>query len=173
VLVSDTVGFIKKLPHDLVASFRSTLDEAREATLLLHVVDASDPAWRAQHEVTRAVLSEIDAGDIDTVLVLNKCDQVDAATFEALGMEFPDAVRMSAKRPEDVRALRDFIVARFEAQWPERTYTVPYDRGAVVGEIHRAGRVTREDWDDRGAHLTVRAPAPALARIDALLAPRA
>ncbi len=170
ILVSDTVGFIKKLPHDLVASFRSTLDEAREASLLLHIVDASDPAWRAQHEVTRAVLAEIEAGDIDTVLVLNKCDQVDAGAFEALGLEFPEAIRMSAKNPDDVRRLRDAIVARFERGWQERTFQVPHDRGSVVGEIHRAGRVVHEDWNESGAELRVRAPASALARIEALLA---
>jgi len=173
VLVSDTVGFIKKLPHDLVASFRSTLDEAREASLLLHIVDASDAAWRAQHEVTRAVLAEIEAGDIDTVLVLNKCDQVDAATQEMLALEFPDAVRMSAKDPGDVRRLRDLIVAHFERSWHERTFRVPHDRGAVLGEIHRAGRVVLEEWDDDGALLTVRAPTAALSRIDTLLAPKA
>jgi GTP-binding protein HflX len=75
-LVSDTVGFIKKLPHDLVASFRSTLDEALEASLLLQVVDAADPVFRAQMQVTREVLDEIGAGDVPWILVLNKIDKV-------------------------------------------------------------------------------------------------
>jgi len=71
ILVSDTVGFIKKLPHDLVASFRSTLEEAKDASLLLHLVDGSDPAFRDQYQVTRQVLAEIDAGDNPSLLVLN------------------------------------------------------------------------------------------------------
>src|SRR6185436_10691540 len=76
ILVSDTVGFIKKLPHDLVASFKSTLDEALEASHLLHVVDASDPSWQAQLEVTREVLEEIGAGEVPSTLVMNKIDRI-------------------------------------------------------------------------------------------------
>src|SRR5277367_5949744 len=77
VLASDTVGFIKKLPHDLVASFRSTLDEALEASLLLYVVDASDPTHESELEVTRAVLHEIGADEGPSLLVLNKIDRVE------------------------------------------------------------------------------------------------
>jgi 50S ribosome-binding GTPase len=76
ILVSDTVGFIKKLPHDLVASFRSTLDEVLEASLLLQIVDAADPVSRAQMQVIREVLDEIGAGDVPRILVLNKIDKV-------------------------------------------------------------------------------------------------
>ncbi|MFN7146690.1 MAG: GTPase HflX, partial [Myxococcota bacterium] len=89
ILVSDTVGFIKKLPHDLVASFRSTLDEALEASLLLHVVDASDPTFRQQYEVTREVLAEIGADEVPSRLVLNKIDRMDAEGREALRVEYP------------------------------------------------------------------------------------
>ena len=88
VLVSDTVGFIKKLPHELVASFRSTLDEARDAELLLHVVDAADAAFPAQIEVTRAVLDDIGAQG-PRLLLLNKIDRVDAARREALRRRVP------------------------------------------------------------------------------------
>ena len=75
ILVSDTVGFIKKLPHDLVASFKSTLDEALEASLLLHVVDALDPTFASQLEVTRGVLAEIGADEVPAELVMNKVDR--------------------------------------------------------------------------------------------------
>ena len=85
ILVSDTVGFIKKLPHDLVASFRSTLDEAREAALLLHVVDAADPAFPAQIAVTEQVLAEIDAAGAPRLLVLNKIDKLDDAQPRRVG----------------------------------------------------------------------------------------
>ena len=104
ILVSDTVGFIKKLPHDLVASFRSTLDEALEASLLLQIVDAADPVFRAQMQVTREVLEEIGAGDVPWILVLNKIDKVAQTEREELLKEFPAALLVSAKDPADVGA---------------------------------------------------------------------
>ncbi len=99
VLVSDTVGFIKQLPHDLVASFRSTLTEALEASLLLFVVDASDPTYEAQLEVSRSVLREIGADAVPSRLVLNKMDRVDAAGRAALMEKHPDAILLSAHAP--------------------------------------------------------------------------
>src|SRR5205085_6585696 len=115
VLVSDTVGFIRKLPHDLVASFRSTLDEALEASLLLFVVDASDPAHESQLEVSRSVLKEIGADVIPSRLVLNKIDRVPEADRAALHAKHPDAIFVSAKSPQDVAMLRETIIAFFEA----------------------------------------------------------
>ena len=102
VLVSDTVGFIKKLPHDLVASFRSTLAEALEASLLLFVVDASDPTYESQLEVSRHVLREIGADVVPSRLLLNKIDRVSEAERAALREKHPDAILLSAKSPEDV-----------------------------------------------------------------------
>src|SRR5690606_14551591 len=110
ILVTDTVGFIKKLPHDLVASFRSTLDEAKDADLLLHVIDAADPAHADQLAVTREVLAEIGADSVETWLVLNKIDRVDDAGRAVLADRYPRALQLSAKRPADVAALRDRLV---------------------------------------------------------------
>ena len=108
VLVSDTVGFIKKLPHDLVASFRSTLDEALEASLLLFVVDASDPTYESQLEVSREVLREIGAEVVPSRLLLNKIDRVSEADRAALRAKHPDAILLSAKSPRGCRrAARD------------------------------------------------------------------
>ena len=171
VLVSDTVGFIKKLPHDLVASFRSTLDEAREATLLLHVVDGSDAAWRAQYAVTRQVLSEIDAGDLPSLLVLNKRDRLDEAAREDLAVEEPDAVQVSALDPVSVRALRDRILTELERGMVDGELRVPYARGGVSAEIHRDCRVLDESWDEFGAQYRVRALPGTLARLRSLLEP--
>lgn len=95
ILISDTVGFIKKLPHDLVASFKSTLDEALNASLLLYVVDSADPAFKSQLEVTQKVLAEVGAQDIPARLVLNKVDQLSPETLENLKTEFPEADRKS------------------------------------------------------------------------------
>ena len=105
VLVSDTVGFIKQLQHDLVASFRSTLTEALEASLLLFVVDASDPTYKAQLEVSRSVLREIGADAVPSRLVLNKKDRLDATVRAALMDKHPDAILLSAHAPGDVNAL--------------------------------------------------------------------
>jgi GTP-binding protein HflX len=169
ILISDTVGFIKKLPHDLIASFRSTLDEVRDASMLVHVIDASDPAHSAQMEVTREVLREIGADALPWLVVLNKIDRVDAATEAALTALHPDALLLSAKRPEDVARLRDRLVAFFEREMVEEEVTVPYSRQRVVGDIHSSCRVLAETYDERGTHLRVRAHPSVLARLRAAL----
>src|SRR5213078_1415759 len=97
ILVTDTVGFIKKLPHDLVASFRSTLEEAADADLLLHVIDAADPAHADQIAVTREVLREIGAEELPVWLLLNKIDRVEPAGRAALADHYPAAIQLSAK----------------------------------------------------------------------------
>jgi GTP-binding protein HflX len=169
VLISDTVGFIKKLPHDLVASFRSTLDEARDADLLIHLVDASDPAFPAQLEVTRDVLREIDATGAPRLLVLNKIDKVDAETRERLAVEWPDAVQLSAKDPDDIGKLRQRIVAFFERDMVEEDLVVPYAKQRVVGEAHSSCRVVEESHDEHGTRLRVRARPEVIAKLRANL----
>ena len=156
VLVSDTVGFIKKLPHDLVASFRSTLDEAMNASLLLFVVDASDATFRSQLEVTRTVLGEIGVDTSSSRLILNKCDRLDARELAALRAEFPDAIQLSAKRSADIAVLRDLLVGFFEADMIDAELFVPYARGAMIGKIRAELRVLGERHDDEGTTLSVR-----------------
>ncbi len=168
ILVSDTVGFIKKLPHDLVASFRSTLDEALEASLLLQIVDAADPVFRAQMQVTREVLDEIGAGDVPWVLVLNKIDKVAPGGREELRKEFPAALLVSAKDPEDVGRVRDAIIGTVEADMAEVDLIVPYNAGGAIGEIHKV-HVISESYEGDGVHYRVRAPGSAVDRIRALL----
>jgi GTPase len=168
ILVSDTVGFIRKLPHDLVASFRSTLDEALEASLLLQIVDAADPAFRAQMQVTREVLDEIGAGDVPWLLVLNKIDKVAQPDREALAKEFPAALLVSAKDPADVGRVREAIIGTFEADMTEAELVVPYDAGSAIGEIHKV-HVLSESYEGDGVHYRVRAPKAAIDRIRAML----
>ena len=168
ILVSDTVGFIRKLPHDLVASFRSTLDEALEASLLLQIVDAADPAFRAQMQVTREVLDEIGAGDVPWLLVLNKIDKVVPTEREALGKEFPAALLVSAKDPADVGRVREAIIGTFEADMTDAELVVPYDAGSAIGEIHKI-HVLSESYEGDGVHYRVRAPKAAIDRIRAML----
>jgi GTP-binding protein HflX len=165
LLVSDTVGFIKKLPHDLVASFRSTLDEAHEASLLLYVVDASDPTHESQLEVTRNVLREIGADAVPSKLVLNKCDRLDEAAVAALREAYPDAVTMSAKDARDVDRLRAVIVDHFERAMQDEEFVVPYAKQRLVAEMHEEARVVSETYDESGARVRVRALPSTLARL--------
>jgi GTP-binding protein HflX len=172
VLLSDTVGFIDKLPHGLVASFKSTLDEALEAGLLAQVVDASDPNWARQLEVTTEVLGEIGAADVPRLLVFNKIDRVgdldaEARTTQALLARWPDAVVMSARRPEDVAHLRARLVAFFARDLVEDDLHVPYDRQQLRGEIFAACEVLGERYTDDGVVFRVRAPQALLEKLRA------
>ncbi len=165
VLVSDTVGFIKQLPHDLVASFRSTLAEALEASLLLFVVDASDPTYEAQLEVSRSVLREIGADTVPSRLVLNKMDRLDAAARAALVAKHPDAILLSAHAPEDVSALRDTIIAFFEAAMVEDVLVLPYAKQGLIGEVYETARVLSEEHNETGRVLKVRGLPGAITRL--------
>jgi GTPase len=165
VLVSDTVGFIKKLPHQLVASFRSTLDEAQEASLLLFVVDASDPTFREQLRVTQEVLGDIGARDIPSRIVLNKRDRLDESSMASLRREYPDALMISAHDRGDVRFVRDELVAFFDGAPVEEQLFVPWTQHGVVQKIHEAGRVLSEKHGEEGTELVVLASPAAFARI--------
>ena len=170
VLVSDTVGFIKKLPHDLVASFRSTLAEALEASLLLFVVDASDPTYQSQLEVSRSVLREIGADAVPSRLLLNKIDRVSAADRVALRAMHPDAILLSAKSPEDIAALRDTIIEFFEAAMVEDQLMLPYAKQGLLSDVYENARVLSEDYDAEGRIMKVRGLPGAIARLRRTLA---
>ncbi|MFO0659341.1 MAG: GTPase HflX [Polyangiaceae bacterium] len=157
VLVSDTVGFIKKLPHDLVASFRSTLDEALEATLLLHLVDGSDPTWRSELQVTRDVLAEIGADRVDTTLVFNKADQIDEAEQKLLRREFPGSLVVSSRNPDDVARLRQYIIDFFDQRMVDAEILVPYSQQKLVSELHEQAHVIKEDYREDGVLVQFRA----------------
>jgi GTP-binding protein HflX len=187
ILVSDTVGFIKKLPHDLVASFRSTLDEAREASLLVHVVDASDPAWREQLQVTRDVLAELgvhvrvwsnandpitthrDAGERPCLVLLNKMDKLDDEARAAVQLELPDAMLASARDDASLADVHARIVSFFEASMEDAELFVPWAKQRVVSAVHESARVLSEEHGETGTTLKVRAPAMVLGRIRAQL----
>jgi GTP-binding protein HflX len=165
ILVSDTVGFIKKLPHDLVASFKSTLDEALEASLLLYVVDSSDPTHEQQLNVTKGVLREIGADAVPSMLVMNKTDRLSNHQLAIARKDHPNAVFLSAKAPEDVARLRQTLIDWFEAAMEEGEIVVPYAKRNLMGEIYESARVVEETWDEVGAKLTLRAPEGVLARL--------
>jgi GTP-binding protein HflX len=158
VLVSDTVGFIKNLPHGLVASFKSTLDEALEASFLAHVVDASDPGFERQLAVTEEVLDEIGAKDVPRLLVFNKIDRGGDET--ALRAKHPGCIVMSARREGDIAKLHDAIAAFFQRDLVEAELFLPWAAQNLRGEIFATCKVLEERADGEGAFLRVRgAPA--------------
>jgi GTPase len=161
VLVSDTVGFIKNLPHDLVASFKSTLEEALDASLLLHVIDASDPGFERQLEVTDKVLEEIGAQDVPRIRVFNKIDHVGdtAAQAEreaALRIKFPDCLVLSARRAGDIAMLHAAIVGFFQKGLVEAELFLPWSAQQSRNEIFSNCQVLKERADDEGAFLHIR-----------------
>jgi GTP-binding protein HflX len=169
ILVSDTVGFIKKLPHDLVASFKSTLDEASEASLLLHVVDASDPSWQGQLAVTRDVLAEIGAHSVPSRLVMNKVDCLSDEALLVLRREQPEAWFLSAKRPTDVADLRQKIIAFFESSYVHAEVLVPFSEQRLLAEMHATMNVLGTRYEEAGVFVDVRGEAAALDRLGARL----
>lgn len=170
ILLSDTVGFIKKLPHDLVASFKSTLDEALSASLLLFVVDAADNSFRSQLEVTRKVLAEVGVGDTPSLLVLNKRDRISEAQAVELSKEFPDAMLISTRNQEDLLELRNRVVAFFETNMSDEDIFVPYTVAGVVGEIRGKMRVLSESYSEGGVTLKVRGRSEDFSRLRKMVA---
>jgi GTP-binding protein HflX len=160
ILLSDTVGFIEKLPHDLVASFKSTLDEALEASLLAHVVDASDPHWAQQLEVTSEVLREIGAGDLPRLIVFNKLDKVEheQELIRELELHHPGCICVSARRPDDVARLRQAFIDFFARQLDEMELRIGWADQAKRAKVHELCQVVSETFDEDGALLKVRAP---------------
>ncbi|MEI6300474.1 MAG: GTPase HflX [Betaproteobacteria bacterium] len=161
VLVSDTVGFIKNLPHDLVASFKSTLEEAAEATLLLHVIDASDPGYEAQMAVTEKVLTEIHAGKLPRLRVFNKIDLVgdakeQAAFAKALRAQLPKCIVMSAVDKDDVAKLHKAIRAFFAKRLVKAELFLPWSAQQLRGELFANCEVLEERADAEGASFSVR-----------------
>ena len=165
VLVSDTVGFIKKLPHDLVASFKSTLDEALHASLLLFVVDSSDISFRSQLEVTKTVLAEVGATEVPSLLVLNKKDNLSEADIADLKIEFPDAVMISTRSADDIQMLREKVMSYFESSMIDTDLFIPYTVQGVIGEVRSKIRVLSEAYTELGLTLKIRTTEENLAQL--------
>ena len=161
VLVTDTVGFIKNLPHGLVASFKSTLEEALDASLLLHVIDASDPGFERQIIATNEVLNEISAQDVPRMRIFNKIDHVGDAAAQAeraaaLHDAYPDCIVMSARSKENVAKLRQTILEFFQRDLVTAELFLPWSAQQLRGEIFSRCEVLAERADAEGAFFSVR-----------------
>lgn len=165
VLISDTVGFLRALPHELLRSFRSTLKEALSADLRFVVVDAANEDWQEQLAVARQVLSELGSNGVSEVIVFNKVDLLDSGTLAELHAEHPDALFVSARRLEDVARLRAFVVQFFESMDAEATVTVSFADGRRLAAIHEQAHVVSRVRSAEGLRLLVRGPKDTLARL--------
>jgi len=168
VLLTDTVGFIRKLPHHLVASFRATLEETREADLLLHVIDASSPTWEEQRIVVEQVLDDLGVNDRPKLLVFNKVDLLDegalAALQERLGTLVPNSVFVSTVTEDGLEPLKRSLASSIRARRPLSEIRMSPSDGKLLAEIHRGGEVVDQRMD--GERLLV------TARVDEALAGR-
>jgi GTP-binding protein HflX len=166
VVIADTVGFVRRLPHHLIEAFRSTLSETNEADLLVHVVDANDPDPAGQIDAVNEVLSKIGASEILQVLVFNKIDLVDERQRDRLINLWPDSVHISAKTGEGLPELLISLNEVISKDLLTITLTVPYDRGDVVAAAHRLGEVIEEKHDEQGTVLDLRIPERLATRFD-------
>lgn len=158
LLISDTVGFVRRLPHQLVDAFRSTLQETAGADLLIHVVDSSDPGAPDQAAAVREVLDSIGAGGIPEMLVLNKTDLADRTTSARLQRLFPEAAPVSALEGTGLDLLRDRLVERLAIGSREMELLIPYTRGEVLGRLRTEAEVLAEEHRAEGTAVSVRIP---------------
>ncbi len=163
VLLTDTVGFVKKLPHQLVEAFKTTLDVVREADLLIHVVDASAADPDGQMAAVRAVLGEIDAGDLPELIVFNKADLTTEA--KRLVDTHPGSVAISAATGAGIDELLSTVGDRIRALTEVTELQIPFDRGDAVAIAHREGEVLVETADEHGYRLRVRLEPAGRARL--------
>ncbi|HUZ44308.1 MAG TPA: GTPase HflX [Acidimicrobiales bacterium] len=154
VLLSDTVGFVRKLPHQLVEAFRSTLEVVAEADLLVHIVDASAADPMAQVAAVREVLGEIGAGDVPELLVFNKADVTPEAA--RLASQHAGSVTISARARSGMEDLLEVLGERLRARFSVVELVVPYDRGDILAAVHREGEVLEELPGETSVRVRVR-----------------
>src|SRR6185437_3720197 len=152
--LTDTVGFVRHLPHQLVDAFRSTLEEVADADLILHVVDGSDPDPRAQLAAVREVLGQVGARNVPELVVINKADAATAIDLECLRLAEPESVVVSARTGEGIDKLLAELEQRLPRKQREMTVLLPYDRGDLVSRAHREGEVLSVGHSQDGTELT-------------------
>jgi GTP-binding protein HflX len=169
ILLADTVGFVRKLPHELVEAFRSTLEEVTKASMLLHVVDGSRDAER-QIAAVDTVLREIGAGDKPTLVAMNKSDLMTEVEIDKLRGRYPDSVFCSAQTGASMDDLLDAIAAHLSRLKVEVRLEIPFDRGDVVARVHEEGDVLEESYSEKGTRLLARLDRSLLPEMTAFLA---
>jgi GTP-binding protein HflX len=165
ILCTDTVGFVRRLPHELVEAFRSTLEEVTGADLVVHVVDGSAPDPEVQIDAVHDVLDEIGAGELPELVVVNKMDVADPAVVDELVAAHDGAVVISAETGEAIDKLTEAIAACLRELVPVYELLVPYERGDVLASLHRDGEVLVEVHGESGTRVRARLPAAVASRV--------
>ncbi len=168
-LLSDTVGFIRKLPHDLIASFKSTLDEVRECDILLHVVDASSRVVQDYIDVVNDTLEDMDVTDKKSLLVFNKMDAIDAQRISELKRAYPEAVFISAERGIALDKLEDRIKELIEQDFVTETMTIPAAKYEGVAFLHREANILNKEYVGSDIKITFRIDKADLMRLKAII----
>ncbi|HMM21670.1 MAG TPA: GTPase HflX [Selenomonadales bacterium] len=158
VLVTDTVGFIQKLPHPLVAAFRATLEEVVEADLLLHVLDVSHPLYQAQSDAVFRVLGELGAADKPVITVFNKVDRLDNPNILERLLRQPDSVAVSALKQTGINELLELIRAFVRRRTVDMELVIPYNDSGVLARLHEIGAVNTTEYGEAGTRVTVSLP---------------
>jgi GTP-binding protein HflX len=159
ILLSDTVGFIKKLPHQLVAAFKATLEEVTEADLLLHVVDISHPKAEAQIAAVDKVLTELEASDIPMVMVFNKIDQLETEDLlHILQTRYPEAKPISAQRGDGITDLMEMLAERFLSHGVMLDLSIPYTEGKALDILYKHGTVLGTEYAEDAVYVKARLP---------------
>ena len=159
ILLSDTVGFIKKLPHQLVAAFKATLEEVTEADMLLHVVDISHTEAETQIAAVDNVLTELDADDIPMIMVFNKIDQLESEDLlHILQTRYKDAIPISAQRGDGISDLMQSLAERFASHGAMLNLQIPYKDGKVLDLLYKHGTVIGTEYAEDAVHVKARIP---------------
>jgi GTP-binding protein HflX len=166
LLVSDTVGFIRNLPTQLVAAFRATLEEVQSAEILVHVVDASNQGWMEQEDTVNQVLHDLGAGDKSTIMAFNKVDQVeDMELLTRLAARYPHHVFLVAQQGRGIDALEAQIVQMLRERLRSVNLALPLTASGLVAEFHARGEVIAEEYAEEHVRVVGRAPADLVARM--------
>lgn len=171
VVLTDTVGFVKKLPHQLVEAFKSTLEQTIHADLLLHVIDGSQADPNDHIEAVNQVLGQIGAGNVPRILAMNQIDKLDDEARQRLTNQFPDALFISALKGEGLHELLEAVSLALSASQTIAEYVVPFDRGDVRSQLHELGEVLEEAGAEEGWRLMVKAPRAVLGKFGEFIAP--
>lgn len=159
ILMSDTVGFVRALPHQLVEAFRSTLEEVNEADLMIHVVDGADDHPDRQIQAVRTVLADIGASALPELVVINKTDIADPVAVERLLAVYPGAVSVSALEGTGTEKLHQAVLDALAAGSVDMELLIPYENGDRLAELHRIGEVVKQIHDEAGTRIVARVPA--------------
>jgi len=169
VVIADTVGFVRRLPHHLIEAFRSTLAEASESDLLIHLVDGTETDLPGQIAAVDSVLDEIGASDVEQLLVFNKIDALAEVEIERIRNLWPDALLISSQTGSGLDQMLAAVADTLSQKLVTLSLSVPYDRGDIVAAAHRLGEVIEEKHDELGTILDVRVPERTVDRFSGFL----